>query len=122
MILALQFSFLGMAPCAFPQALEQTTALLNNPAERDKVIQGDPKAQKADQQVKDLGLSPAGESKVYELSGSILEKLNAETGGDPDKMSQKVQELSRDPASLEKMLSEEQKAQIHEISVNTHTK
>jgi hypothetical protein len=122
MILALQLSFLGFAPCAFSQALEETTALLNSPTARDKVMQDDPAAKQAGDQVKALGLSPGGEAKVYDLSGKILEKLSVDTDGDPEKMQKKIDELSRDPASLEKVLTDDQKTQIHIISADTHAK
>jgi hypothetical protein len=115
-ILALQMSFFGFAPAAFPQALEETTALLNNPVARGAVIQGDPKAQAADDQVKGLGLGAAGEAKVYELAGKILEKIASDGGGDSDKMMEQVQALVRNPASLEEKLTPDQKAQIHTLA------
>ena len=115
-ILALQISFIGLAPSAFPQALEETTALLNDSSARDKLGHNDPKAAQAMQQVKDLGLDAAGEAKVYELSSKILENLAASSGGDSNKMNDQVQSLLRDPSSLESMISADQKAQIHDLS------
>jgi len=122
MILALQFSFCGLAPCAFSQALEETTALLNDQTARDKVVQGDPQAQQADQQVKALGLGSDGQAKLYELSGKILEKLSVDADGDSTKMNQKVQDLARDPSSLEGILTEDQKKQVHDLSTQAQPK
>ena len=96
--------------------LEQTTALLNSRTERSQVIQNDPNAKKADDQVQALGLSQGGQDAVYHVSASITENLAGQTGGDSERMAEKVQRYMRDPASLEKDLSPEQKAQIHEIS------
>ena len=115
-ILALPMSFFGVAPAAFPQALEETTALLNDPTARGAVIQGDPKAQQADDQMKALGLDSAGQAKIYEMSGKILEKMAADSGGDSEKMTEQVQALVRNPAALEGQLTPDQKAQIHTMA------
>jgi hypothetical protein len=118
-ILALQFSFLGLAPNAFSQALEETTALLNNPGARDDAIKGDPAAQSADQNVKALGLNAAGQAKIYDISSHILERLSTDNGGDVSKMNDQVSEMVRDPSSLQKLLTPEQAAQIHELATQT---
>jgi hypothetical protein len=121
-ILAFQLSFFGFAPAAFPQALEETTALLNDSNARGKVIESDSDANAADQQVKNLGLGAAGEAKIYELSAKIFEKLSTDSAGDPEKMGSQVQGLLRDPASLEKQMSSEQKAQIHDLATQSKVK
>ncbi len=112
----LSISFFGFAPAAFPQALEETTALLNNPAARGALIQNDPKAQQADDQVKALGLGAAEEAKIYEISGKILEKMAADNGGDAEKMTEQVQALLRNPAGLDAQLTPDQKSQIHSMA------
>jgi hypothetical protein len=119
-VLALQVSFFGFAPVVFAQALEETTALLNDSVARGQVVQDDPDAKVADQQVKALGLGENGEAKLYELSGRIFEKLSQDSGGDAEKMNTQVQGLLRNPASLEKELSPEQKTQIHDLSTQTN--
>ena len=118
-ILALQISFFGFAaPGAYAQALEETTALLNDSTARGKVIENDPVAKNADDQVKALGLGTSGEAEIYKLSGNIFEKLTLDAGGDSEKLNQNVQGLLRDPSSLEKQISPEQKAQIHDLSTS----
>jgi hypothetical protein len=120
-ILALQFLFFGFAPqVTFAQALEETTALLTNPEARGKLIQNDAGAKRADEQVKALGLGAAGEAKIYELSAKIFEKMNLDGGGDSEKLNSSVQNLLRDPASLEKEITAEQRAQIHDLSLGVH--
>jgi hypothetical protein len=104
------------AASVWADPLEETTALLNDPVARAQLIQKDPQAKAADQRVTGLGLDQAGQDQVYKISGSITESLAASTGGDSEKMSEKVQEYLRDPASVEKDLTPEQRAQIHELS------
>ena len=120
-VFALQISVLGFAQHAYAQALEETSALLNDSVARGKLVESDAEAKHADQQVKDLGLGAAGEAKVYELSGKIFEKLSLDSGGDPEKMNTAVQGLLRNPASLENQLTPEQKTQIHELSTQSKT-
>ena len=96
--------------------LAETSALLLNPAARAKVIEQDAKAKNADVQVKSLGLTPAKEEQVYQLSAKIFETLALKEGGDPEKLNAKVQELLRDPASLSKEITSEQQAEIKNIA------
>lgn len=116
LILALQMSFIGLAPSAFCQALEETTTLMNDEHARDQLAKHDPDAAHAMQEVKNLGLDAAGEAKVYQLSSKIFEKLTQSSGGDANKMGGQVETLIRDPSSLEKILSQDQKVEIHELS------
>jgi hypothetical protein len=97
-------------------AIQQTKALLNNPEERNKVIASDPKAKKADDHLKSLGLSEKSQEDVYGLSGSIAEGMVEKSNGDSELMAKKLQEYLRDPASIEKDLSPQQKMKIHELS------
>ena len=116
-ILALQASFFGFAaPGAFGQAIEETTALLTHPTARDQAIQGDAKAQAADAQVKSLGLSPQSQERVFHLTSKVFEKISADSGGDLEKMNDQIQGFMRDPSSLEKQLTPEQKSEIHDLS------
>jgi hypothetical protein len=96
--------------------IEETSALLKDPIARQGVLNQDPEAKKADQRVKSLGLSPAGEARVYGLSAGIFENLAKEDGGDAEKLTRTVNDLLRDPASLEKKLTPEQKREIQSLS------
>ena len=115
------FGVTAVSVWAGDDSLEQTQAALNDPSARTQIIQNDPKAQSADQQVKNLGLSQAGQDQAYRVSGSITQNLAEQTGGDSEKMAAKVQGYLRDPASLEKDLTPEQKSQIHDLSQQVPT-
>ncbi len=101
--------------------IEETSALLQDPSARQAVIQQDPEARKADARVKQLGLSPGGEARVYGLSTGIFENLAKESPGDTEKLTRTVNELVRNPASLEQKLSPEQKREIEELSKEIDT-
>ncbi len=96
--------------------IEETSALLRDPSARQEAIRQDPEAKKADTRVKQLGLSPGGEARVYGLSAGIFENLAKEDGGDAEKLTQTVNELVRNPASLEQKLSPEQRKEIESLS------
>ena len=96
--------------------IEETSAFLQDPVARQEAIRLDPGAQKADGQVKQLGLNPAGEARVYGLSAGIFESLAKENGGDAEKLTRSVNELMRNPASLEQKLSPEQKQELESLS------
>jgi hypothetical protein len=110
-LLALSSSLQSLA-----DPIEETSALLKDPVARQGVMNQDPEAKKADQRVKSLGLSPAGEARVYGLSAGIFENLAKEDGGDAEKLTRTVNDLLRDPASLEKKLTPEQKREIQSLS------
>ena len=114
--LALLISIFCFGAGAHAQALEETSALLTDSAARGKLIGSDSDAKTADQQVKALGLGAAGEASIYNLSAKIFEKLTLDAGGDSVKLNENVQGLLRDPASLEKQISPDQKAQIHDLA------
>ena len=97
--------------------MEQTTALLNSPSARNEVTQKDAKAKMADDRVKSLGLSSQGQEGLYQVSGKIFESLTLRADGDVTKMNDQIQGYMRDPASIEKDLTPEMKAQIYELSL-----
>jgi hypothetical protein len=107
-----------LASVTHAQALLETTNLLNSPTERGKVIANDPKAQQANAQVQNLGISDSDQQKVYELSSKIFEGIAAKSNGDPNKMNDQVQGYLRDPSSIEKDLTPDQKSQIHTLSTH----
>ena len=100
---------------------EETSAFLKDPAARQAVIQQDPDARKADQAVKQLGLGPKGEARVYGLSAGIFENLEKETSGDAERLTRTVNELVRNPASLEQKLTPDQKREIENLSQEIET-
>jgi hypothetical protein len=98
-------------------SLTKTQALLKNRQAREAVIHGDPKAEQADAYTKSIGLSADELENVYGLSGDILKTLVEQTGGDSAQLANKMGEYLRDPASLEKDLTADQKKRIHDVSL-----
>lgn len=96
------------------EALNKTQNLLRNPGERQKAMANDPKAQAADSKVKAL-LGPNTE-KAYEISAQLMERIVAETGGDPVKMQNLMLELQGNPRALEKYLSPAQRDMIRQMA------
>ena len=115
-LVSIGLAWLGLNASSLADPIDETTSLLKTPSARAVVIQKDPEAKKADDRVKSLGLGAGGEQKVYELSSGIFEKMALESGGDAEKMSNQVQKLLRDPGSIEKQLTPEQRAQIHDLA------
>lgn len=96
------------------EALRKTQDLLRNQAERQKAIANDPKAQSVDSNAK--ALLGANTEKAYELSAQLMERIVAETGGDPQKMQKLILDLQSNPQSLEKYLSPAQRDLIRQMA------
>jgi hypothetical protein len=97
-------------------ALTDTQNMLQNPAQRNKVINNNPTAQTVDSQVKSLTGNDKTANEMYTLSGKVLEDLVKETGGDPVKMMEIMSKAQANPESLLGHLSPESKAAIHSVS------
>ena len=115
-LLALILSCISLPVFAEEDPLTQTQNLLNDRDQRNALIAKDPNAKHADDQVKALGLDASGQDQVYQLSGKMMETLSKDTGGDADKMMEKVQGYMRNPASLEQDLTPEERAKVEELS------
>lgn len=96
------------------EALRKTQDLLRNQAERQKAIANDPKAQSVDSNAK--ALLGANTEKAYELSAQLMERIVAETGGDPQKLQKLILDLQSNPQSLEKYLSPAQRDLIRQMA------
>jgi hypothetical protein len=108
----------GPAKDAEQEALEETVKVLNSPAERQKIINQDPKAQKADAEVEAIVGSGAEKQRVYELSGKLMDKLMKKANGDPAKMMEILENAKRDPAAFAKEFSDEEKKMLKEIGAS----
>ncbi len=102
---------------ASTSALMETQKMMADPTARDAAIAKDPKAGKADQNLKALGLSAESQETAYRLSSELLEKFVKKTGGDRMKLEETTRELMRDPASLEKDLTPAQRESIRKMSL-----
>ena len=94
-------------------ATQQTQTLLRDAAARDKVITT-PDAKAADKQVKDLMGSDT--QALYELAADILPSIVNDGGGDSTKIQVSMDQLAKDPASLESKLTPEQLARIKNLA------
>lgn len=106
----------GELDSASKEALDQTKELLSSPAALHRAAKEDPNAQKAQDSVENLELSKESNAELYKISGQILEKMVKDTKGDPAEMTVKSVELMKDPESLEKMLTPEQRETIRKLA------
>src|ERR1700752_1581768 len=79
---------------ASQEALAKTQQLLNTPELRDQAIDQSASAQAADRQVRSLVGGGAGRDEVYHLSGEVMNDLVMQTGGDPQKMKQILEQAN----------------------------
>jgi hypothetical protein len=100
----------------FLVATSSTLQSWADPIEETSAFLRDPSAHPTDPKVRQLGLPPAGEARVYGLSAGIFENLARENGGDAEQLTRSVNELVRNPASLEQKLTPDQKSELKSIS------
>ena len=72
--------------------------------------------------MKALGLSEKKEEELYQLSSDISETLFKGAGEDPQKIAEKLDEFQRNPGALEKQLTPEQRAKIHDLGKEIEAK
>jgi hypothetical protein len=94
------------------EALTDTQTVIENRAKRAEFIKTNPDAKKADADLKSLLPDEASQEAAYGLSLEILQKLAAETGGDPEKIRELLMKIAADPKSIEKLLSKEQMEKV----------
>jgi hypothetical protein len=106
----------GSPDAASTSALADTQTMLQNPAQREKLIDNSQSAQTVDAQVKSLAGNQQNTDEMYKISGQVLEDLVKETGGDPVKMMQIMNQAQTNPDSLMDHLSKESKDSIHSVT------
>ena len=96
-------------------ALIQTQQLLTSPVQRQQALDKDPRAKAMDGAARQaVGDQNMGD--VYELASDLMGTLAQESGGDPVKMMELLQEAQKNPELLEKKFTPEQRAKIKAIS------
>lgn len=103
-----------MPDAATEQALRQTQRGLTNPAERASLLKADPAAQAHDAKVKTM--LGSGSEGAYQLSSQLMETLVQKTGGDPVKMQEIVNQMMKDPKTIEQYLTPAQRDQIRRMA------
>jgi hypothetical protein len=117
------FAFLFMAfllpnPCraemdaATRTALEQTQALLKDPAALEKLMSGDAGARKADQSARGLTGGGVEHRELYEIASEIFGSLVTNSGGDPAALQSLLSEAEKSPEKLYSKLSPAQQSRI----------
>jgi len=117
--------FLSFSPVAFSEpmdanilkALEETQAVIRNPGERADVAAKSPAAQEAARRVDMLGGSAENSEAIFELAAQIMGDLAKQTGGDPDKMQQILDQAAKNPEAFGNRLTPQQKQKLHELSL-----
>lgn len=108
---------LFLACSAHSQALKQTQDLLKDPTARQKAIDKDPKAKDVDDKVSALAGSSENKEEIYGLAMQLMEKLVADTNGDPQKMQALMTEAQKDPkAFYEKYFDAQQQAKTRGLA------
>lgn len=98
-------------------ALEQTRKRLANQAHREEDAAKTPEAANAHSDVKStVGHDPRLTDETYNLASDILGTLVQEADGDPNKLKDVVDSLSRDPRSLERRLTPQQRQAIRDLA------
>jgi hypothetical protein len=81
-------------------ALAATLRLLQDPAQRNAVIAGNPQGAATDQQIQALLKNPALQEEFYALTAAIFAELVQSSGGDASKMTQTLTAAQTDPAGF----------------------
>jgi hypothetical protein len=86
-------------------ALDATLRLLQDPAQRNALIAGNPQAAAADQQIQAMLKDPALQEEFYALAAAVFTELALSSGGDANRMTQVITAAKTDPAGFVASLS-----------------
>lgn len=96
-------------------AIDKTVELLNNPSQRQQVIDNNDGAKKADQMARQLLGDGADLQQVYKAAGEIFRKLANENNGDLNKMLEKMAEGQKNPESFFNSLTPKERAMVQSL-------
>jgi preprotein translocase subunit SecD len=96
------------------EALQKTMQLLQNPNERQEVINSSSDANKADQMAKQL-VGEENLQDVYRLAAQVMRKLAIENKGDSQSMVKEMQQAQKNPEAFYNSLSDGQRKEIMEM-------
>ena len=96
-------------------ALRKTQEMLTQPGLRQQALQADPRAKAMDSAAK-AAVGDDNMADVYSLASDLMGTLAEESGGDPVRMMELLQEAQKNPELLEKKFTPEQRAKIKAIS------
>jgi hypothetical protein len=103
---------------ASASALQDTMKDLNSPTNREGIIEKDPRAQAADQQLKSVaGGNPATAEAMYGLSGEVFDQIAKDSGGNVEQMNAIMKAAQANPAEFyQKYFNAESKGKVQELS------
>lgn len=104
------------------EALRLTQEMLKDPAQRQNQIDKSAEGKAADQKIKGVAGSAENEQAIYDLAADVFGSMSKETGGDPEKMQQLLNEGLKDPESFAKRFSPEELQKLHDIAAKTPSK
>ena len=100
---------------AAASALATTLRMLADPAQRSQLIATDPTAAAIDKQVQSLAGSGLAQE-VYGLAAEVFADLARNSGGDPKRMAEALEQAKSDPAGFAAMLRPETLQRLRELS------
>lgn len=99
------------------KAVQETQAMLANPAAIQAYAKDHPEAAAANNQVQSLtGGNAADSAAVYKLANEIFSNMAKESGGDAAGMQKTLQDAMKNPQSFADKLSPDEKAQLKELA------
>ena len=100
---------------AAANALATTLRMLADPASRGQIIATDPAAAEIDKQVQGMAGSALAQE-VYGLAAEVFADLARNSGGDPKRMNEALEQAKSDPAGFAAMLRPETLQRLRELS------
>ena len=100
---------------AAASALAATLRMLADPAQRGQVIATDPAAAAIDKQVQGIAGSALAQE-VYVLAADVFADLARNSGGDPKRMVEALEQAKSDPAGFAAMLRPETLQKLRDLS------
>jgi len=101
---------------ATAKALQQTQALLTNPAERQKAVKTTPDAKRVDDAVNEMAGGKPVSNDVYSLAADVFANMVKQSNGDPVKMQEALEKFQKDPASFANGWTPEQKKKLRDLA------
>lgn len=101
---------------AAAEALATTLRMLADPAARAGVLAADPAAASIDRQVQSMAGSSALAQEVYGIAAEVFADLARNSGGDPKRMNEALEQAKSDPAGFAAMLRPETLQRLRELS------
>lgn len=102
---------------ASSKALSQTQDLLNNSEARNKAIQGNSRAESADNFVKKAtGGNAQTSNEIYGLAADVFANVVKDAHGDPKKMQEEIDKFEKDPSAFAAKWTPEQRAKLKALS------